>query len=179
IGQAKDGTPIYPLGRYHYEDTAGLINGKVYFYAVTSFGIALVRNSITGETEEVELAGLPSATEDEAIVPRWDSVAGCDRVTVVPNPYRGGADWDLIPSDDDPTGTKIAFRNLPEALSTIRIYTLSGDLVQETQHDGRNGNGTYFWNLISRNGQNVVSGIYLYMVDGGSEICRGRFVIIR
>jgi hypothetical protein len=100
-------------------------------------------------------------------------------VTVVPNPYRGSADWDLIPSDKDPTGTKIAFRNLPKSLSTIRIFTLSGDLVQEAQHDGRQGDGTYFWNLISRNGQNVVSGIYLYMVDSGSQICRGRFVIIR
>ena len=178
-GVAKDGTPIYPVGRYHFEDTSGLINGKVYFYAVTAFGIAHVRNSITGKEEDVELSGLPSATEAEKIVPRWDSAEGCDAVTVVPNPYRGSADWDLIPSDKDPTGTKIAFRNLPKTVSTIRIYTLSGDLVQEAQHDGRQGDGTYFWNLISRNGQNVVSGIYLYMVDSGSQICRGRFVIIR
>jgi hypothetical protein len=178
-GTAKDGTLIYPVGRYRYEDTSGLINGKVYFYAVTAFGIAHVRNSITNKEEDIELSGLPSATEAEQVVPRWDSVAGCDAVNVVPNPYRGSADWDLIPSDKDPTGTKIAFRNLPKALATIRIFTMSGDLVQEAQHDGREGDGTYFWNLISRNGQNVVSGIYLYVVDSGSELCRGRFVIIR
>jgi hypothetical protein len=40
-------------------------------------------------------------------------------------------------------------------------------------------NGTFYWDLISRNGQNVVSGIYLYAIDTGKEICRGRFVIIR
>ena len=179
IDETKDGMPIYPVGRYRYEDTSGLINGKVYFYSVVAFGIAAVKNPITGNVENVELAGLPHAVETEGIVPRWDSANGCDRVTVVPNPYRGRADWDLIPSERDPTGTKIAFRNLPVALSTLRIYTLSGDLVQEVQHDGQNGDGTYFWNLISRNGQNVVSGIYLYVVDSGKELCRGRFVIIR
>jgi hypothetical protein len=84
-----------------------------------------------------------------------------------------------LPSDKDPTGSKIAFRNLPQTVSTIKICTLSGDLVQEAQHDGTQGDGTYFWNLISRNGQNVVSGIYLYTVDSGSQTCRGKFVIIR
>ena len=36
------------------------------------------------------------------------------------------------------------------------------------------------WNLISRNGQDVVSGIYLFTVElGGSVKHRGKFVIIR
>ena len=179
IGYLKDGSPIYPVGRYRYEDTSGLINGKLYFYSVVAFGIATVKNSITGEFEDIELAGLPHAIEKEGIVPRWDTAEGCDQVTVVPNPYRGAADWDLIPSERDPTGTKIAFRNLPEGNSKIRIFTLSGDLVEEAEHDGSQGNGTYFWNLISRNGQNVVSGIYIYVVESGKELCRGRFVIIR
>ena len=179
IDYLKDGSPVYPVGRYHYEDTSGLINGKMYFYSVVSFGIATVKNPITGANEDIELAGLPHAVESEGIVPRWNTASGCDHVTVVPNPYRGSADWDLIPSEKDPTGTRIAFRNLPEGNSKIRIFTLSGDLVQEADHDGTQGNGTYFWNLVSRNGQNVVSGIYLYLVDSGKELCRGRFVIIR
>jgi hypothetical protein len=39
--------------------------------------------------------------------------------------------------------------------------------------------GSVSWNLISRNGQRIVSGIYLYSVDTdlGKEV--GRFVIIR
>ena len=52
-----------PIGRYEFEDTHGLINGKLYFYAVTSFGITQVPNDVTGEMDEVELAGLPSAVE--------------------------------------------------------------------------------------------------------------------
>ena len=179
-GIARDGTPIYPIGRYRYDDTSGIINGKVYFYAVTAFGTTHIRNPITGKTEVVELSGLPSAVEAEAVVPRWDATAGCQSVKVVPNPYRGRADWDLIPSEQDPTGSRIACRSLPLDVSTIRIFTLSGDLIQEAVHDGRNGDGTYFWNLITRNGQNVVSGIYLYTVQtGAGDTCRGRFVIIR
>ncbi len=171
--------PVYPIGRYSYEDTLGIVNGKVYFYAVTAFGIARAVNPITGQWEDVELSGYPAAVEAEAVVPRWDSVGGCQDVRVVPNPYRGRADWDLRPSETDPTGSKIAFANLPEGECTIKIYTLSGDLVQEARHDGRFGDGTYYWNLITRNGQNVASGIYLYAVIHDGKTCRGRFVIIR
>jgi hypothetical protein len=146
---------------------------------VTAFGITEIPNSLTGAMDEVELAGLPSAVEAEAVVPRWDAAESCEGVKVVPNPYRGGAAWDLVPSETDPTGTKIAFRDLPRDASTIRIYTLAGDLVQEAMHDGRSGNGTYFWNLITRNGQNITSGIYLFSVQHTGEVCRGRFVVIR
>ncbi len=181
IGYTDDDIPkaIYPVGRYQYEDTNGILNGKIYFYAVTAFGLTTRHNALTDRDETVELGGLPSAVEAEMVVPRWNAAKGCDQVKVVPNPYRGRADWDLTPSDRDPTGTKIAFRNLPDEGATIRIYTLSGDLVQEAQHDGADGNGTYFWNMITRNGQNVTSGIYLYSVDSSEGICRGRFVIIR
>jgi len=171
--------PIFPVGRYHFEDTGGILNGKLYFYAVTAFGFIPAEDPVTHQTHLVELSGLPVASEAEAVVPRWDSVSGCEAVRVVPNPYRGGADWDLIPSERDPTGTKIAFRNLPDDVCTIRIYTLAGDLVQEVEHDGRAGDGTYFWNMVTRNGQNVVSGVYLYSVQHQGVICRGRFVIIR
>lgn len=178
-----DGTPRYPIGRYAYTDTSGIINGKVIFYAVTAFGgIDSNRNNVIDTAEE--LSGQPAAVEAEVVVPRWEAQpAGrsinCDEVKVVPNPYRGGADWDLVPSETDPTGTKLAFRGLPRAVNTIRIYTLSGDLILTVDHDGTSGDGTYFWNLITRNGQNVTSGVYLFSVEHPEGVCRGRFVIIR
>jgi len=81
---------------------------------------------------------------------------------------------------------------------------VSGDLVQEL-HSGdpvndsvrgtvQIGNNTYHgynrqqdnpndgqarWNLISRNGQDIVSGIYLFTVDSDEGSQRGRFVVIR
>jgi hypothetical protein len=170
--------PIYPAGRYQFDDTKGILNGKLYFYAVTAFGLTEVFNPITNRTEEVEIAGSPSAVEAEAVVPRWGAQESCDAVSVVPNPYRGSAAWDLIPSDRDPTGSKIAFRNLP-AGSTVRIYTLAGDLVKEEAFAGEDGSGTFFWNMLTRNGQNVTSGVYLYSVQHPGGTCRGRFVIIR
>ena len=72
------------------------------------------------------------------------------------------------------------FRNLPHTRGKIRIYTLSGDLVQEIPFDGRNGIGTVKWDLVSRNGQDVTSGVYLYSIefDGGLDRIVGKFVVI-
>lgn len=176
----------YPPGHYVYTDTLGLKNGMVYFYDVTAYS---AWDDETGR--HFELAGRPSASESDEVVPRWEATTGGGDVIVVPNPYiKGGQPfgWDLTPSDSDPTGTKIAFAKLPAANCTVRIYTLAGDLVQTLAHDGRAGNGTVFWNLISRNGQDVVSGVYLYTVDckdclDGTKGCGdrkvGRFTIVR
>jgi len=67
----------------------------------------------------------------------------------------------------------------PRAQARIRIYTLAGDLVQVIDHDGTRGDGQAPWNLISRNGQDIESGVYLFTVEwpGGHQV--GRFVIIR
>ena len=178
----------YPVGRYVYEDTLGLKNGMLYFYDVTAYSVLVDSTS----QNTIELGSRPTGVEVAAVVPRWDSVAknDLDRIMVVPNPYirdENPNGWDLEPSDSDPTGTKIAFARLPADKCTVKIYTLSGDLVQTLDHDGRDsrggdgigGNGTVFWNLVSRNGQDIVSGIYLYAVECGGKTKVGRFVIVR
>jgi len=86
------------------------------------------------------------------------------------------------PSAEDPTGERIMFTNLPAARNTISIFTASGDLVEKVFHDGLADGGSASWNLVSRNGQEVVSGIYLYIVQSDNsrfEDFQGRFVIIR
>ena len=45
---------------------------------------------------------------------------------------------------------------------------------QDTPNDGQAR-----WNLISRNGQDVVSGIYMFVVDSDQGQQRGKFVVIR
>ena len=86
---------------------------------------------------------------------------------------------------------------MPPGHWTIRIYTLAGDLVQQLrstdavnesqrgsetasnrQQDTSN-DGQARWNLISRNGQDVVSGVYLFTVDSPVGHTVGRFVVIR
>lgn len=73
----------------------------------------------------------------------------------------------------------VDFFGMPAATSTLRVYTVAGDLVWQTDHDGRAGDGQQRWNLISRNGQDVESGIYLFTVDSPLGHQVGRFVVIR
>ena len=105
-------------------------------------------------------------------------------VYVVPNPAteENMEPWRLDPNNDDPSGIKVEFRNLPRCTNTVRIFTIAGDLVQVLHHDGRGGNGTLPWNLISRNGQDVTSGVYIFSVepqDGKFPKTIGKFVVIR
>ena len=106
-------------------------------------------------------------------------------IYVFPNPAtrEALAEFQKQPSSlDDPTGERIMFTNLPAAVNTITIYTAGGDLVDTVYHDGNNDGGSVSWNLVSRNGQEVVSGIYLYVVrsdDGQFEDFQGYFTIVR
>jgi hypothetical protein len=99
----------------------------------------------------------------------------------------------LSPNGDDPTGIRVMFANLPASRNLISIYTLAGDLVETIEHDGTrmdcpdgagfgNCGGAAYWNLVSRNGQEVVSGIYLFSVetsDAAFDRVVGRFAVIR
>ena len=75
---------------------------------------------------------------------------------------------------------RIWFINLP-AKATIRIYTLDGDLVREIDHPDP-FLSTYpsmvGWDLITRNAQPVVSGIYIWRVESELGVQTGKLVII-
>jgi hypothetical protein len=190
----------YRVGRYRIVDRE-VQNGFLYFYSVTA----------GDSTDAGELFGRRAAVEADGVVPQV-SVGGRKGVWVVPNPYRGytniasrPSSWDLTPNASDPTGTHVDFMGLPSGKWTIRIYTVSGDLVAELHsedpvndsirspvvdesgaiHPGFNrqednpNDGQARWNLISRNGQDVVSGIYVFVVDSSQGTQRGKFVVIR
>ena len=110
-----------------------------------------------------------------------DTIPPIDRVLVVPNPYRGTAEWEQQYED------RVKFTNLPP-VAKISIFSLSGDLIKVLEHT--NGQAEEYWDLISRNNQSVVSGIYVYVVEapdvrivGGSskdlEKYIGKFAIFR
>ena len=165
---------LYSIGRYSFTDE-NVINGMVYFYSITPYS----KWYDTRAAAWVEIQTQPASSEDIAIIPRANAQDKLGNITVVPNPYLGSASWDLTPSDTDPTGTKIGFFGLPKARSTLRIFSLSGDLVREIEHDGTGGDGTAWWNLVTRNGQDVVSGVYLFSVESDKGTYVGKFVIIR
>jgi len=94
------------------------------------------------------------------------------KVTVYPNPYRIDEDY-MSQGYEDPDRSgftqfdrRIWFSGM-SGKCTIRIFTLDGDLVRQIDFDPSvNRSGVVFWDLISRNTQAVVSGIYLYSIDG-------------
>ncbi|MGH7725555.1 MAG: hypothetical protein ACREOU_09000 [Candidatus Eiseniibacteriota bacterium] len=180
--------PKYPIGRYKFEDPQ-VLNGFIYFYSVTAKDSSGQRSADGGRGTLAEQEGRRSATEDQGVIPQSAAAASRGDVYVVPNPYRGRSQWDLTPSASDPTGTHVDFFNLPAGEWTLRIFTISGDLVvtihsddvqpngKPQQENAEDGQAT--WNLISRNGQDVVSGIYMFSVEAGGETSQGKFVIIR
>lgn len=169
--------------QYYQFDDRDVHNGMHYFYSITAYD-HLIEN---GEPVRPNKFGDPSSNF-QYTVPLSDAQESAgysdDQVFVVPNPATAEsmAPWELEPNMDDPTGIKVEFRNLPECYSTIRVYTLAGDIVEVLYHDGSDGRGTLRWDLVSRNGQDVTSGVYLFSVEPeDSEFNRtiGKFVVIR
>jgi hypothetical protein len=171
-------------GRQYYRYVDRSIHlGRPYFYSVVAFdrGADVQGRFTTGIT------GSPSSNfvyvePKSAAQEPWAYDAR--EIYVVPNPAtrESMAAWTLDPTNEDPSGTKVEFRNLPRAKGMIRIYTLAGDLVRELHFDGRYGVGTVKWDLVSRTGQDVTSGVYLYSVQPeGNQFERkiGKFTVIR
>lgn len=167
---------------YQYIDTE-VKNGMPLFYSVVAYD-----HKIEGFLPSERGRSLTPASSFTYVEPCSESQTVQEfeerEIYVVPNPVTADnmAPWQLGPNNDDPSGIKCELRNLPACRSTVRIFTLAGDLVQELYHDGTDGNGTVRWDLISRNGQDVASGVYLFSVhpeDGRFKRTVGKFVIIR
>lgn len=102
-------------------------------------------------------------------------------IRVVPNPYIFFSTYEVAGEQ-----RRIMFTNLPPD-GEIRIYTVSGQFVQEIDYgpDDLAGNGDLFWDLSSREGNDVLSGLYIFIVkatdsETGEEVKKmGKFVIIR
>ena len=119
------------------------------------------------------------ASFEDRVVPHAAARSAAGEVWVVPNPYRLNAAWERQPVPGDPFTRHVDFMELPRTRCTIRIYTLAGDLVQTIDHDASGGNGQAAWNLISRNGQDVESGVYLFTVSSALGHQTGKFVLMR
>ncbi|HUF90504.1 MAG TPA: T9SS type A sorting domain-containing protein, partial [Gemmatimonadota bacterium] len=97
--------------------------------------------------------------------------ADLQQIRVVPNPF--------IAANEITRGRgrqRVLFTNLPPQ-ATIRIYTISGNLVRILEHT--NGSGTTEWDVRTRFDLLVASGNYYYHVttpDGRTHL--GRFAVI-
>jgi hypothetical protein len=108
------------------------------------------------------------------------------RISVYPNPYRIDHDYSFFEKKHPITGhpqsnQRINFVNLPPKC-TIRIYTVDGDLVQQINHDkdpNASDSGYDFWDLLTRNAQKVVAGLYVFTVESNEGRSIGKLIIIQ
>jgi hypothetical protein len=104
---------------------------------------------------------------------RADSTGDLDNVHTVPDPYY--VTTALEPTVNDKL---LQFVNLPNQ-AVIRVYSLSGILVDIVEHNDPTGGGTAFWNLRNRNEQVVASGVYFYHIETASgQEKLGRFTVV-
>lgn len=106
-----------------------------------------------------------------------DLQKGTIKIGVRPNPYKEIARHDNYLQTYD---HKVLFYNLP-AKCKITIVDVSGKVIQvlhfnETANETK---GAMFWNLFSKDGEEVSSGLYIYYVEyeGGTQT--GKFAILR
>jgi hypothetical protein len=170
---------------YEYEFTIeNLLATVPYWVNVTAFDFGDPRVHMR-PLESGITAGAKSAYPIGAMAA---TAADGGKVYIYPNPYRGDAGYrdngfEGRLEDDRPDDRvrAINFANLP-AKCKIYIYSLDGDLVRKLYHDmdPSDPNHTHHvWNMITRNTQMVVTGIYYWVVeaeDGSTQM--GKLVVI-
>ncbi|MEW6510566.1 MAG: hypothetical protein AB1428_06345, partial [Bacteroidota bacterium] len=106
--------------------------------------------------------------------------SGLDKIKVVPNPYIAAATWEGANPFASGRGPRsLHFTHLPQSC-TIRIYTVSGELVTVISHEGTALDGTAEWNLLTRDALPAAYGIYIYHIDApgvGEKV--GKFAVIK
>ena len=102
-----------------------------------------------------------------------------DHVKVVPNPYIARSQF-----KESEFQRQIRFTNLPIKCK-IKIFTLSGELVFELDHDDE-FSGNEWWDMRTINNQEIAPGLYLYHIQQTSsengktpEEIVGKFAVIR
>lgn len=173
------------LKYYEYEyELKNLLPSTPLYVAVTAFDYGSPESGL----KSLESNPLLNAVQEFPLPGSEEVTAGNLDVVVYPNPYRtdgnyrasgfeGRGDEDL----PDERVRAINFINLPPVCQ-IHIYTLDGDLVRTIEHDrpaGASGSMHESWDLVTRNAQLAVSGVYYYVIDiPGGEKKMGKLVLI-
>ena len=144
---------------YSYLDTDQRFKiGETRYFSVTSvdeFGNESGRTNLTKFTKNI------------------GSVDKLGKVYVVPNPFVGVSGFKGSGEVDD----HIGFYGLT-ADCTVRIFSYSGQLIATIVHQDPVYSVAYF--QVTRNGQDIASGVYFYTVTTPSgEQANGKFVIIK
>jgi hypothetical protein len=189
------GNPSYEIFEgdtfYYKFENRNLLNGwpDKNIFSVTSYD----RGDPSTGLESLESSKLENRIT--VITGRQPQEADSVKVGVYPNPYRVSALW-------DGTGVRdrmVWFTGLPEA-ATIRVFTLSGELIKTIEHQGRSyrgqstrrlreglsaeavyAGGEHAWDLITDHDQALATGMYIFAVENKTTgvVKTGRFLVIK
>lgn len=180
----SDTTEAGFLRYYEYEyDVLNLQPSVPYYFSVTTFD----HGSAGAVLGALESSPLINVVRDYPLNPAHEVEERGMKVMVYPNPYRikGGYARDgyenRARTRTAERSRAINFANLPN-VCTIRIFTLTGDVVQTIEHNYPNGGpGSMHetWDVVSRNTQTVVTGIYYWSVVSEMGQQLGKLVIMK
>lgn len=146
------------LGKWKYKDNTVQV-GVGYFYAITSVDkYGNESGMVNRNTQALRTARSPA---ENAL-----------KVSVFPNPFRLVSG---LPTAGEESS--IVFTNLP-AKCTVRIYTVSGDLVRTLEHDNPSS-GEHVWDQLTESRQKTAAGIYLYTVESEVGNAKGTLLLIK
>jgi len=176
-----------PLPKYYeYEYVYDNILPTVaYFMSVTALDYGFTGGHSTMPPQESN--PLNNITEVYAL-PSTEEVQAKDLdVIVYPNPYRVDAQYEdngfenrkgvIIPD----RARLIHFANLPNVCK-ISIFSLDGDLIGTVRHNFPNGGPEAmhdWWDLSTRSGLTVTSGLYYWVVESDTRTQIGKLVILK
>jgi hypothetical protein len=160
-----------------------VFNGFTYYYTVTTFDRGY--NPVSGSQglnkfDNCQPAeGEPYPCPDEMVSVSLNVIPqnNLGKIYAVPNPYRTGGSVFTTPNYHNFPDNMIRFVNVPPNCS-LKIYTVSGDLVWEVEN--REGLGNIEWDARNQRGEDVASGVYVYKIEdlSGNRVY-GRLVVIR
>lgn len=157
-------TNVLESGRVNVNGASGLWEGTYPWATQNSF----YPTSAEGQKRIGATVVVKSRTSTPA-----ELSSGVKKVGVRPNPYKKAALHDIG------TQHKLLFYNLPQKC-TITILDVSGQIIDKIDFTAPNPNdGTYTWDMFSKDGIEVANGLYIYVVEyeGGKQV--GYFAILR
>lgn len=187
LGSRIDLTNIHPNGKLGPNELAwfdfNAFNGFTYQYVVTTFDRSYkVRSHAQGlikydNCTVTQGVAFPCPSNIVTAATQVSPQNTMREIYAVPNPYRTGSTQFSAPNYHNYPDNKVRFVNVPSDCE-VRIYTLSGDLVQTLQNRG--GTGVVEWDARNRGGEDVSSGVYIFRVEKDTgESMYGRLVVIR
>jgi hypothetical protein len=103
------------------------------------------------------------------------------RIKVVPNPYIVTNTMESYISNPGYNQRRILlFTHIP-AQSTIKIFTSSGVFIRQLDIENPADDGTYHWDMLTKEGLEIAAGIYVYQVKSKTTGVEqfGKFAVIK